>query len=131
MGLLSTIAYPSYLGYVDRVNNEIAVAELKEIEAAFERFYTVHNSYPPDLAAVGLNNMEDPWGNTYIYLRFDAGTKIGKKRKDKSLVPVNTDYDLYSMGKDGQTTRPFTAKKARDDIVRANNGGYYGLAVDY
>jgi hypothetical protein len=32
------------------------------------------------------------------------------------------------MGQDGKTSAQFTAKKARDDIVRANDGGYYGLA---
>ena len=32
------------------------------------------------------------------------------------------------MGRDGKTIAQFTAKKARDDIVRANDGEYYGLA---
>ena len=52
-------------------------------------------------------------------------------RKDKNLVPVNTDYDLYSMGEDGRSVGPFTAKASRDDIVRANDGGFVGLAADY
>ncbi len=47
------------------------------------------------------------------------------------MVPVNTDYDLYSMGKDGKSTSPFTAKASQDDIVRANNGGFLGLVSDY
>jgi general secretion pathway protein G len=52
-------------------------------------------------------------------------------RKDHLLAPVNADFDLYSMGKDGQSMVPFTAKASRDDIVRANNGGYVGLVSDY
>ena len=55
----------------------------------------------------------------------------GKPRKDHFLVPVNSDFNLYSMGADGQTQTPFTAARARDDIVRANDGGYVGLASDY
>jgi hypothetical protein len=32
------------------------------------------------------------------------------------------------MGRDGLTVAQFTGKKARDDIVRANNGSFYDLA---
>jgi general secretion pathway protein G len=41
---------------------------------------------------------------------------------------VNSDFDLYSLGRDGVTTAQFTGNEAHDDIVRANNGRYYGLA---
>jgi general secretion pathway protein G len=44
---------------------------------------------------------------------------------------VNTDFDLYSVGKDGLTVTAFTAKSARDDVVRANDGRYVGLAENY
>ncbi len=56
---------------------------------------------------------------------------LDKKRKDKNLVPVNNDFDLYSMGEDGKSVAPFAAKHSRDDIVRANNGNFIGLAEDY
>jgi general secretion pathway protein G len=52
-------------------------------------------------------------------------------RKDRFLVPINTDYDLYSMGKDGRSSPPLTAKASRDDIIRANDGAYIGLASNY
>ena len=52
-------------------------------------------------------------------------------RTDKSLVPVNSDFDLYSMGKDGISKAPFTAKESRDDIVRARNGNFYGPVSGY
>jgi general secretion pathway protein G len=44
---------------------------------------------------------------------------------------LNSDYDLYSMGEDGESVPPLTAKQSRDDIIRANNGGFIGLAADY
>jgi general secretion pathway protein G len=75
--------------------------------------------------------MLDPWGNPYQYLRIDESTSKGEKRKDKFLNPVNSDYDLYSMGKDGATALPFTSARGRDDIVRANNGQFLGLAEEY
>jgi len=47
------------------------------------------------------------------------------------LVPPNTDYGLYGMGEDGLSRPPLTAKRSRDDIVRADNGRFIGLATDY
>ena len=55
----------------------------------------------------------------------------GNARKDHSLVPINSDFDLYSMGPDGQSSPPLTARQSRDDIVRANNGNFVGVAADY
>ena len=52
-------------------------------------------------------------------------------RKDRFLVPINSDYDLYSMGKDRESIAPLTAKKSHDDIVRANDGAFVGLASDF
>jgi general secretion pathway protein G len=53
------------------------------------------------------------------------------KRKDRFLVPVNSTYDLYSLGKDGKSRRSFTASASHDDIVRANDGGFIGLASNF
>jgi general secretion pathway protein G len=65
-------------------------------------------------------------------LQIEGNVKAkGQERKDKNLVPINSDFDLYSMGVDGKTTAPLTAKDSQDDVVRANNGGYYGLASNY
>ena len=52
-------------------------------------------------------------------------------RMDKNLVPINADFDLYSKGRDGKSQQPLTAKDSLDDIVRGNDGGYYGLASKY
>jgi len=46
-------------------------------------------------------------------------------------VPINSDFDLWSMGPDGKSVPPLTAKASRDDIVRANDGTFYGWASDY
>ena len=78
--------------------------------------------------------MLDPWGRPYIYYRFPEShgqAPPSGARRDRFLVPVNSDYDLYSQGKDGQTSIPFTARASRDDVVRANDGGYIGLASGF
>jgi len=46
-------------------------------------------------------------------------------------VPINSTYDLYSMGADGRTATPLTAAISRDDIIRANDGQYVGFAENY
>jgi hypothetical protein len=41
------------------------------------------------------------------------------------------DFDLYSVGKDGASSKQITGAKGRDDIIRAGNGGFIGLAKDH
>ncbi|MEN8762971.1 MAG: prepilin-type N-terminal cleavage/methylation domain-containing protein [Thiogranum sp.] len=133
VGTLAAISYPSYKDFVRRADGALAASDIEVFAQAIERFYTAFNRYPDSLAEVGLHTMLDPWGNPYQYLRIHGAGLKGKDklRKDKSLVPVNSDYDLYSMGEDGVSVPPFTAKASRDDIVRANNGAYVGPAADY
>ncbi len=52
-------------------------------------------------------------------------------RKDRHLHPISSDFDLYSMGKDGDSVKPLTAQKSHDDVIRASDGGYYGLAKNF
>ena len=75
----------------------------------------------------------DAWGNPYEYLNLGTVTPPTqhKIRKDKNLHPINSDYDLYSKGPDGQSVAPLTAMASRYDIIRANDGAFIGVAVDY
>jgi len=132
IGVLSAIATPFYIGYRERARVAVAISDIKTIETAIFNFFADNGSLPDTLAQVGRGNILDPWGNPYSYLRIDGGNLKGKGklRKDHFMVPVNTDFDLYSMGKDGGSASPFTAKASQDDIVRAYNGGYYGKVSD-
>lgn len=60
-----------------------------------------------------------------------GGSYMGQVRKDRNLVPINSNFDLYSMGQDGQSRPPLTARVSRDDIIYANDGAFIGLAEDY
>lgn len=60
-----------------------------------------------------------------------GGPPGGQPRKDRFLVPINSDYDLYSKGRDGESVAPLTAKKSHDDVIRANDGTFVGLAVNF
>ena len=59
-----------------------------------------------------------------------AGGSV-KPRKDRFLVPINSDYDLYSMGPDGKTNEPLTNPVSKDDIIRASDGAYVGVAENF
>jgi general secretion pathway protein G len=78
-----------------------------------------------------MAGLMDPWGNPYQYLNLTGGAPPGQARKDKFLVPINSTFDLYSMGPDGESQPPLTAEASRDDIIRANDGGYLGRASEY
>ena len=131
--LIMTIAVPSYRSYLLRAKNSTAIADIGQIELAIGHYQLSNNgALPPTLAAVNMDSKLDPWGNPYQYL--DISTVHGNGggiRKDHNLVPINTDYDLYSMGPDGRSVGPLTAAASRDDVIRANNGAFTGLATDY
>jgi len=133
IGTLSAIAIPPYMSYIKRADNTDALSDIRIIEIAISDYLDDNGELPDSLDDVGLGDLKDPWGNPYEYLRIDGG-KVkgkGKLRKDHSMVPVNTDYDLYSKGEDGKSQTPFTAKASQDDIVRAQDGGFIGLVSDY
>ena len=90
-----------------------------------------HEALPESLADIGRGGMKDPWGNDYVYLNLTTIKGKGKARKDHSLVPLNSDYDLYSKGPDGASVAPLTAAASHDDILRANNGRFIGPASSY
>lgn len=130
LGVAAAISIPIYSAYKLKLNNAIAVKDIINIQVAIESFNQASDVYPNSLADVNMNLLLDPWGAPYEYLNLD-GVPTGQMRKDQSLVPINSDYDLYSKGPDGLSTMPLTAAQSRDDIVRGNNGGFIGVAKDY
>ena len=132
--IISAIAMPIYSDFVDRADDSAALAHILEIQLAIDDFNARTFAYPDELAELPGIPTEDPWGNPYSYLRIDGnpakGIK-GQQRKDKNLNPLNTDFDLFSMGKDGETKGPLTAKHSHDDIIRAGNGGFVGRGEDH
>ena len=105
--------------------------DIGKIHMALSRYELSYSRYPESLAGVGLGDLRDPWGNPYQYLVVFGRKDVGPVRKDHNLKPVNTGYDIYSMGPDGVTASPFTSTPGKDDIVMANDGDYFGLACQY
>ena len=134
IGVLATISAPMYSDYIDRARAVQAIQDIGAISTQITVYsFSNEGRYPGSLAEIGMDKMLDPWGNPYQYLNLSDPDLKGKgsPRKDHNLVPINSDYDLFSMGKDGASSSPLTAQTSRDDIVRANNGRFIGRAKDY
>jgi general secretion pathway protein G len=129
--VLVSLAIPAYENYRERVRIAQAVTDIGHLQTLVTMFIDDNRTPPDDLAQVGQGGKLDPWGNPYQYLNLVTMKGKGKARKNRNLVPINSDFDLYSMGKDGASVGPLTAKASRDDIVRANDGRFIGLASDY
>ena len=137
IGTLAAIAAPNLQEVLDKARVAAAIGDIKALEIEIVQWEAINNDIPPtSLAAIGRATLVDPWGNPYQYLPFPPDPVKGRKppggaRKDRFLVPINSSFDLYSMGKDGRTTAPLTAKASKDDVIRANDGGYVGIAEGY
>jgi general secretion pathway protein G len=133
LGIAVALGYPKYLDNVTRARNARATGELENITAELVGYHSTHQAFPPSLADIGRANLLDPWGNPYRYLSF-ATVRLNARgmpqgsRRDRFMVPINTYYDLYSMGKNGTTSVPLNSGEGRDDIIVARDGGFIGLA---
>ena len=125
------IAVPIYTNHLNRARNTVASADIYEIQTVIMSYMLDSEKLPETLEEVGWGKRSDPWGNLYRYLRIGSTKGKGEMRKDQFMVPLNSDFDLYSMGKDRKSRPPLTAKDSRDDIIRANDGGYIGLGSKF
>lgn len=131
---LAAISMPIYSSYIQKIKIQLLIANFRTMEKALLMYEDTNGHFPETLAEVGLD-LIDPWGNPIQYISIRGKPLTGKDkvktRKDKSLHPLNSDYDLWSMGPDGKTALPLTAKASHDDIIRAGDGSFMGIAEDY
>lgn len=130
---LAGIAIPLYIDTAERARIIRAVADIRVMESELGVFEVNNGRLPDSLDEVGRGTLRDPWANGYEFLNYSTLNKghNSKMRKDRFLKPLNSTYDLYSQGKDGQSKANLSARVSRDDVVRANDGAYVGLASDY
>ncbi|HEY5604603.1 MAG TPA: prepilin-type N-terminal cleavage/methylation domain-containing protein [Gammaproteobacteria bacterium] len=131
LAILISIAIPAYENYRDKKHVTQAKTDILELQVSIDRFYVENNRFPENLAEINQHTRKDPWGGFYYYTNITTAKNNSGVRKDKHLTPVNSDYDLYSAGRDQSTNPPFTAQASYDDIVRCNNGTFIGFAKDY
>lgn len=127
IGTLAAIALPKTREAVRRARVARAIGDIEAIAIDLDS----QDSLPDDLSALGPVR-DDPWGNPYQYNKFPPNRPVPPgARRDRFLVPINSSYDLYSIGEDGATVPPLTASASQDDVIRGNDGGFIGLASKY
>jgi general secretion pathway protein G len=130
---LVAIAVPNFLSALAKAKGDKVLEDLQAIATELAEYEAVNGTLPDSLAEIRSASRRDPWGNPYQYLKIRGvhPAPRGHWRKDRFLVPINSDYDLYSMGPDGKSSPPLTARISRDDIIRAADGAFFGVAEDY
>ena len=155
IGILASTTGSKYLEYVDKARVARAIAELRVMARELDAVTIGGGELPDSLADVGFGGLVDPWGSAFYYLRIEGnlppgfsqlqpalpsvsappsgkgGNVVGKARKDRFLAPINSDYDLYSAGPDGLTRPPLQNPDSRDDVIRAADGSFYGIAEGF
>ncbi len=107
-----------------------AIGDIRAIQTDLVTIEMGGQPLPSSLTDIGRGSMRDPWGNPYVYFPFPptkGNAPPAGARRDRFLVPINSTFDLYSMGRDQSTSITLTAKAGQDDIVRGNDGGFIGL----
>jgi general secretion pathway protein G len=130
IGLLASIALPRLQIAVKQAKIARAIGDIRAMQIELMSIEASGQALPADLSGIGRAGLLDPWGRPYQYLVITSST-MGAARKDRFLVPVNSTFDLYSLGEDGSSVPAMTAGSSQDDIVRANDGGFIGLASKF
>lgn len=153
VGTLFAMGGATYARALEKARTTRAIADIRSLDREIAAFFLVQGRLPASLAEIQQHDALDPWGNRYEYLvlvgmpataagnggQSNSGSGpaatgqnvAGLARKDRALVPINSDFDLYSKGPDGLSQPPLNAKVSQDDIVRASDGGFVGIAAEY
>lgn len=130
-GILVALAYSSYAESIDRSRRTQAIAEIGSIQLAIIRFESSRGELPDALTDIDPKGYTDPWGRPYHYTNLDLKKGKGDSRKDHKLNPINSDFDLFSVGKNGKFKSQISHKDSLDDIIRARDGAFIGRAEDF
>lgn len=156
VGLLAGLAGTRYIRWVEKARVARATVEIaslaEAVEASKMSLWGRVPVLPNTLAEIGLEVPIDPWGTPYRYLRIEGVFDVTQQppgqdalppvaagprpqpdqpRKDRFFKPINTDFDLYSSGPDGDSRVSLEHDDSRDDVVRGLNGRFVGLAENF
>jgi general secretion pathway protein G len=130
--LLAAVAIPTYTKVLEDLRVKQAGSDMQSIYMEVVKRRGDNGRLPNTLAGIANLPLNDPWGQPYVYNYFQRpGFNAAQIRKDHNLHPINSEFDLFSIGKDGDSRPPLTAAKSRDDIVVGRDGSFVGLAKDF
>lgn len=123
IGVLATLSINGYQIVRERAKHGRCMGEIYTLSKDIIAYAAERGTYPPNLAAVGRVGLMDPWNHPYVYSVTPGRTNIG--------TPINTDFDIYSVGPDGDSADSITDDVSLDDIIRGNDGTFVEQASKY
>lgn len=129
--VLIAIGIPTFDTYIEKSRVIQGALDINDMSKTIKQFERKTGALPEALADVGFDDKRDPWGRPYEYHNLRTMNGNGQARKDKVLKPLNSDFDLYSIGRDGLTHPSLLNAASRDDVVRARDGSFVGTAQEF
>lgn len=86
---------------------------------------------PRAVTAAEVDDLTGAIASQPAFSMFAGVPTAATRRRDRFMYPLNSDYDLFSLGPNGRTAVSLGENVGQDDVIRANNGGFFGLASDY
>lgn len=130
IGALALIMVPYLRTFITKSKSTRCIAEIRGLQFEISSYLIDRSSFPASLADIKRDTLKDPFGNPYQY-KYIAGDPLGLGRLTSFALPLNDDYDLYSLGPDGASAQGLDDPTSQDDIVRAVGGGYIGLGKEF
>jgi prepilin-type N-terminal cleavage/methylation domain-containing protein len=126
IGVLTSIGLSAFNGFKETTRVSRCIAEIRDTETAITAYALEKGELPNSLADIGRANYLDPWKRPYLYKKLESG-----QMRYSGTDDINSDFDFYSTGNDGLTALSIEDPLSSDDVIRANNLGYIGLASKY
>lgn len=130
VAIVGSIFNAGYFGWRDRQGTEQAATEILTMGARLAAATGTDGQLPDSLDRL-FPGARDPWGRPYQYRRVDRPDDRASARTDHAAAPINTRFDLYSLGPDGESQATLADRSSRDDIVWGRDGLYVGTARDF
>ena len=90
VGIIATIAYPSYQGFLQKSSRSVAQADLMALAAAMERHKAATYSYKGAAVSAG-----DTGAPTVFYAHSPSSEPVAKRRYDLTIDTVSTSGTSY------------------------------------
>jgi prepilin-type N-terminal cleavage/methylation domain-containing protein len=127
LGVLALLSIPVYSDYTNTAKLGRTAADIRTLEKEINAYSIENGRFPNGLDDIKRDTLRDAWGNPYKYQ--DLTVVGATPMEDFALDTLNsTDYfDLYSKGKDGDTSEvAYVEATCRDDVVLRGDGGDVG-----
>jgi prepilin-type N-terminal cleavage/methylation domain-containing protein len=125
LGILAAMSIPAYNDYINKTKTGKAKSDIRTLCTEINAHIMDNNgAKPADLGVINRLGLKDPWNRPYVY----SNSAV---LEDTLGFKLNMEFDIYSLGADGQTNvSPVGFPVTLDDIVSYSDGTYVDLRND-